>query len=392
MSGRMNDGGGSIVLNAALTSAAAFRLDEAEGGLRLALSGDWTVSQLDGAPHRLVRAIGDREIAALDVSDLGHVDTAGAFVLIREAGLATTLFDGPELAASRPDLARLARLVEGEPPEPPHAERRTRPLMRMLVRVGMSVEELLTHAFLTLAFYGELLTAVWRLVSQPTRLRMAPTFSLMERAGLDALPIVAATNFFVGATIAFLGTNLLAQFGASIFTVELVGVGVLREFGVLITAVILAGRSASSFAAEIGAMRMNQEIDAMEVMGVEPFDALVLPRFIAMLTMMPLLTFAAMIAGMAGGLLVIWAVINLSPALFLSRIVENVGLRHFWIGMVKAPVMAVVIAAIGCRQGLEVGGDVEQLGRRVTTAVVQALFAIIVIDALFALLFMELNL
>ena len=130
----------------------------------------------------------------------------------------------------------------------------------------------------------------------------------------------------------------------------------------------------------------------MEVMGVEPFDALVLPRFIAMLTMMPLLTFAAMIAGMAGGLLVIWAVINLSPALFLSRIVENVGLRHFWIGMVKAPVMAVVIAAIGCRQGLEVGGDVEQLGRRVTTAVVQALFAIIVIDALFALLFMELNL
>jgi phospholipid/cholesterol/gamma-HCH transport system permease protein len=177
-----------------------------------------------------------------------------------------------------------------------------------------------------------------------------------------------------------------------VFAVELVGVAVLREFAVLITAVILAGRSASSFAAEIGAMQMNQEIDAMEVMGVDPFDALVLPRFIALVLMIPLLTLVAMAAGLAGGLLVLWPVLDLSPQFFLSRIVANVGPTHFWIGMAKAPVMAIVVAAIGCRHGFEVRSDVEQLGRHVTSAVVQSLFAIIAIDALFALMFMELNL
>jgi phospholipid/cholesterol/gamma-HCH transport system permease protein len=160
---------------------------------------------------------------------------------------------------------------------------------------------------------------------------------------------------------------------------------------VLITAVILAGRSASSFAAELGSMKMNQEIDAMQTIGVNPFEALVIPRFVAMLTMMPLLTFVAMVAGLFGGVLVVWASLGLSPAFFLQRLTDNVGVTHFWVGMSKAPVLAVVIAAIGCRQGLEVGGDVEQLGRRVTTAVVQALFAIIVLDAAFAMLFLEMD-
>jgi phospholipid/cholesterol/gamma-HCH transport system permease protein len=138
-------------------------------------------------------------------------------------------------------------------------------------------------------------------------------------------------------------------------------------------------------------MKMNQEVDAMQVMGVDPFDALVLPRFLAMLTMTPLLTFIGMIAGLAGGLLVTWGVLDLSPAFFLQRMLDNVGVIQLYLGLAKAPVMAVVIAAIGCRQGLEVGGDVEQLGRRVTTAVVQAIFSIIVIDAVFAMLFMELG-
>jgi phospholipid/cholesterol/gamma-HCH transport system permease protein len=213
----------------------------------------------------------------------------------------------------------------------------------------------------------------------------------MERAGLDALPIVAITKLFIGATVAFLGASLLSQFGASVFTVELIGVAMLREFGVLITAVLLAGRSASSFAAELGAMKMNQEVDAMQVMGVDPYEALVLPRFIAMLTMMPLLTFVAMISGLMGGMLVTWAVLGLSPSFFLQRLLDNVGIVHFYLGMIKSPVLAMVIAAIGCRQGLEVGGDVEQLGRRVTTAVVQAIFSIIVLDAVFAMIFMELN-
>jgi phospholipid/cholesterol/gamma-HCH transport system permease protein len=185
---------------------------------------------------------------------------------------------------------------------------------------------------------------------------------------------------------------MLSQFGAQVFAVELIGIAVLREFAIIITAVLLAGRSASSFAAEIGSMKMNQEIDAMRVMGVDPFEALVLPRFMALLFTIPLLTFVAALAGLLGGMCVTWAVLGISPDFFMARVVDQVGVSHFWVGLSKAPVMAIVIAGIGCRQGMEVGGDVESLGRRVTAAVVHAIFSIIMIDAVFALVYMEANL
>jgi phospholipid/cholesterol/gamma-HCH transport system permease protein len=226
---------------------------------------------------------------------------------------------------------------------------------------------------------------------RPRKIRWPTLVNMMERAGLDAIPIVAVTSFFIGAVVGLLGANMLQQFGASVFAVELIGIAVLREFNIIITAILLAGRSASSFAAEIGSMKMNQEIDAMQVMGVDPFEALVFPRFAAMLLTIPLLTFVATLAGLFGGLLVVWLVLDLGPTFFLQRIIDNVGVVHFWVGLSKAPVMAMVIAGIGCRQGLEVGGDVESLGRRVTAAVVHAIFAIIMLDAAFALMYMELD-
>ena len=359
-----------------------------QGGPVLALAGDWTAADLGRAGDRLRTAA--RRLAqppAVDVSRLGRIDTAGALALIEGAGLTAE-----RMRPARADAARLFEIVAAvrrPSPAPPAAHGG---LERFLARIGSGVVRFGVDLYGGLAFLGGLLLAVGSLLVRPGRLRLAPTVALMERAGLDAAPIVATTSFFVGATIAFLGASLLAQFGAQVYAVELVGIGVLREFGVLVTAIILAGRSASSFAAEIGAMRMNQEVDAMRVMGVDPFQALVVPRFLAMLFMTPLLTFVAMATGLAGGLVVIWTVLNLSPAFFLERMLENVGPQPFWLGLVKAPVLAMLIAAIGCRQGLEVGGDVEQLGRRVTSAVVQALFSIIIVDALFALLFMELGL
>ena len=349
----------------------------------MALKGDWTAQALGRTGDRLERAAPTG--AVLDVSDLGQFDTAGAFTLVR-AGVSAS---GGE---ARPDLVRLLELVHAPVKAAPAAPTRFRPAYAMLVRIGRTVWNLSADAYQTLVFIGRLIVTLGRVLVRPGRLRTAPTIALMERAGLDALPIIAATNFFIGATVGFLGANLLSQFGASVFTVELIGVASLREFGVLITAVLLAGRSASSFAAELGAMKMNQEVDAMQVLGVDPFEALVLPRFIALLTMTPLLTFIAMVASLCGGMLVTWVTLDLSPAFFLERMLANVGVVHFWLGMVKAPFLAIVIAAIGCRQGLEVGGDVEQLGRRVTLAVVQAIFSIILIDAVFALIFMELNL
>lgn len=249
------------------------------------------------------------------------------------------------------------------------------------------------EATLSMAFLGRLIVAVGAALRHPGSIRWAAWFSQAERAGLDAIPIIVVTNFFIGAVIAFLGANLLTQFGAGVFTVQLVAVATLRELAVLITAILLAGRSSSSFAAEIGSMRMNQEVDAMQVMGVNPFQALVIPRLAAMVLLMPLLTFVGMVAGLFGGTLVTWGQLAYGPAFFIQRISEdpNMG-THLMVGMIKAPVFAVVIAAIGCRQGMAVAGDVESLGSRVTAAVVQAIFAIIFLDAVFAMIFLELNL
>ncbi|HTI66728.1 MAG TPA: ABC transporter permease [Caulobacteraceae bacterium] len=369
-----------------MSQPADFHLVRRGSGAVLALTGDWTSLGIGHAGARLAAALRDVTPKGVDLAGLGLFDTAGAYELARVAKLRP---GAPGLEA-RPDAARLMELV-GEAIRPPRAPAPKHNLTAILARIGLGVEHFLHDLVGTFAFYGRLVATVGNLAVNPRRIRLAPVVSLMERAGIDALPIIGTTNFFVGATIAFLGANLLSQFGASVFSVELIGVGVLREFAVLITAVILAGRSASSFAAELGAMKMNQEIDAMQVMGVDPFEALILPRFIAMLIMMPLLVFVAMVTGIVGGMLVIWAVLNLSPAFFVDRLLTNVGVTHFWAGIVKAPVLAIVIAAIGCRQGFEVGGDVEQLGRRVTSAVVQALFAIIILDAVFALLFMELD-
>ncbi|HEX5263933.1 MAG TPA: ABC transporter permease, partial [Phenylobacterium sp.] len=302
----------------------------------------------------------------------------------------------PKAIRARPESARLLELVSAAVHVKPVTHPPPRGFHEMTVRLGKGVVNIAYEWIDTLAFLGHLLVAIARalvyLVTNPKRIRWAAIFSLAERAGLDAIPIVAVTSFFIGAVVGLLGANMLSQFGAQVFAVELIGIAVLREFNIIITAVLLAGRSASAFAAEIGSMKMNQEIDAMQVMGVDPFEALVLPRFVALLAIIPLLTFVATLAGLFGGLVVVWTALDLGPTFFLQRIVDNVGAVHFWVGMSKAPVMAAVIAGIGCRQGLEVGGDVESLGRRVTAAVVHAIFAIIMIDAAFALLFMKLNL
>jgi phospholipid/cholesterol/gamma-HCH transport system permease protein len=367
---------------------AGFTVRPGEGGAVLALSGDWTARGLFDTGVKLAKALQGSEGAGLDLTGVRTCDTAGVYaILLAQKGARTA---GPITAGDQVlallDLVRQAAPADSQPKTKP------RGFGAMLERIGRGVFGLAGEAYSTTAFLGRLLTTLALSLVQPRRIRWTPIVSLAERAGLDAIPIVAVTTFFIGAVVALVGANMLTDFGAQVYSVELVGISVMREFNILITAILLAGRSASSFAAEIGSMKMNQEIDAMQVMGVDPFEALVLPRFTALLLTIPLLTFVATITGLAGGSLVIWTVLDLSPALFLQRTVDYVGDTHFWIGMSKAPVMAMVIAAIGCREGMEVGNDVESLGRRVTTAVVHAIFAIILLDAVFALLYMELDL
>jgi phospholipid/cholesterol/gamma-HCH transport system permease protein len=352
------------------------------------LTGDWTAETLDDAGQRLGQNLQGAHVFNLDMRGVGRCDTAGAFAIIRAADGS----EGTGTLLARSETRRLMELVAEAVQAEPSPVAPKRGFYELLVRIGRGVVNLGVDLYETLVFLGHLMTSVGRAIVQPHKFRAAPFVALCERAGLDAIPIVATTTFFLGAVVALLGINTLRSFAAEVLVVELIGISMLREFGIVITAVLLAGRSASSFAAEIGSMKMNQEIDAMRVMGVDPFDALVLPRFLALLVTMPLLTFVADLAGLIGGSAVSWSILDLSPTFFWQRILDNVGATHFWVGVCKAPVMAIVIAGIGCRQGMEVEGDVESLGRRVTSAVVQAIFAIILIDALFALLFMELNL
>ena len=366
---------------------AGVTIEERDGGPVAELHGDWTSTGLGSAGRTLGEAVRSRPGLVIDLHAVGRCDTAGAYEIARAA-------EGhipADQIRARPEINRLIELVESVRLVEPAPAPRQEFLPELLERIGRGVLDWVDEVVQTLAFNGRLIVVMFRSLVDPRRIRWAPFISLAERAGLDALPIVAVTSFFIGAVLAFISANMLRQFGAQVFAVELIGIAMLREFAIVITAVLLAGRSASAFAAEIGAMKMNQEIDAMRVMGVDPFAALVAPRFMALMVTLPLLTFVAMVAGLFGGLVVTWGILHLSPIFFVKRIATNIGVHHFWIGMSKAPALAAVIAVIGCRQGMEVGGDVETLGRRVTAAVVHAIFSIILLDAVFAMIYSELN-
>lgn len=372
---------------ARMSSSADFSLEAGEHGATATLTGDWTGETLNAADRRLAAALTGAGSPVIDLRGIGRCDTAGALAIVKAAGGGVP---GERLLA-RPDTRRLIDLVAEALAAGPTPKVEQRGFMDMLERIGRGVFDLMADVVDTLAFIGQLTLAALRGVARPHTLRWAPIIAQCERAGLDALPIVAVGNLFIGAVVAMIGINTLQDFGATVFVVETIGIAVLREFGIVITAVLLAGRSASAFAAEIGAMKMRQEIDAMRVLGVDPFDALVLPRFLALLFLLPLLTFVADLSGMVGGMLITWSMLDLSPTFFMQRIADNVGQAHFWVGVSKAPAMAGVIATIGARQGMEVGGDVISLGKRVTASVVHAIFTIIVIDAVFALIYMELD-
>jgi len=369
-------------------SSAGYRLIEGDDGVVLTLRGDWTVLNIGAVASRLEHDLADRHsTTALDVRELGRIDSAGAYLLKQALKTPEAFRD-----CGRDDLSRLFDLVEPVVEDTPRIDQQTGSMRTIFVRIGMAVEGAGLEAYRMMDFGGRLVVALGRTLSHPHRLRLTPLFAVMEEAGVNGIPIVMTMCFFIGAIVALVGANLLTTLGVSVFTVQLVGVAILREFGVVIAAILFAGRSASAFAAQIGSMRMNQEVDAMQVMGVDQFDALVVPRVVAALLMLPLLAFCGDIGGIFGGLLVSWATMSINPVFFFRRMVETVNITHFWIGMSKAPFLALMISAAGCRHGLATGGDTESLGRRVTTAVVQSVFMIIMFDAIFAVIFMELDL
>jgi phospholipid/cholesterol/gamma-HCH transport system permease protein len=374
---------------AASGPAPAFAFDAESGVLRV--SGDWTVWRIGAlADEILAEATPQSRRIKADLSELGEIDTAGAMAFDR----ILRRFGAEEFQTEKGDDSLLRQLLEMSRRAPSTLSARAKPrwtIERALEKIGRGGVGFRDEAVDTLAFVGEAVTVSARVVTRPEKFRWPSTFHIMETAGVDALPILTTLSFFVGMVIAYMGVNLLENFGAQVFTVELLAVAVLREFGVFITAILIAGRTDSAFAAELGAMKLNSEVDAIKTMGLDPMEVLVGPRVIALLVMTPLLTFAAMISGLAGGILVLWTSLDMSPAMTLARIHEVIPIQHFWVGMSKAPVFGFILAVIGCRQGLAVERDVQSLGARTTAAVVQSIFLIVVVDAIFAVAYLKLD-
>ena len=362
--------------------AATVATDDA-GTLRL--HGRWTLRFSDEVAQALHAA--PDGLQRIDATGCDRLDTLGVLQLLRFAERR-----GLDFAAFhfRDDQKSLVEAIEDVHDDRPK-RKRDYGVHAALGRLGFAVMDNVREVVALVAFLGEVLVKLLRLLKEPSRLRLTATVHHMEQVGLDAAPLVALLSFMVGAVIAFLGAMVLRDFGATIFVVELVSAAFLREFGVLLTAILLAGRTASAFTAQIGMMVNREEVDAIRVLGLDPIDLLVIPRVLALLAMLPLLTFIAMIAGLLGGMAVGMLNLDIPAAAYLARMHEMMNIDNFVVGMVKAPIFAMVIALIGCLEGLQTQGTAQSLGERTTSSVVQSISMVIVIDAIAALWFMEMD-
>ena len=362
-----------------------------DGAAVLRLKGAWVVTGIEGLQDRLDAAMKPYSAVTVVSDELEALDTAGAFLLhtVVKDRLHGEVFTGQEnytrLYAIVGDHGSQIATHAAENPDEPKVG--MHPIYFAMVHLGEIAMRFLRGFVAQAVFMGHVIAQVMLSFTRPTKMRWAVMVNVMQRAGIDAVPIVALTSFFIGAVIGFIGVLQLQQYGGGIFAIDMVCVFTLREFAPLITAVLLAGRSASAFAAEVGAMKMNQEIDAMRVMGIDPYEALIVPRLVALVLMSTFVTFIATIAALFGGMLAIWSSLGAGPDIFIQRLHDYIPFYNFFVGIVRPPFFAATIAIVGCWQGMNVKDDVLSLGRQVTTAVVQSIFLVFMLDAAFAIIF-----
>ncbi|MBR0553992.1 ABC transporter permease [Stakelama marina] len=354
---------------------------ETKGDARtLRFTGDLSLAHLGDLSDRLDAY--EDEVDRIDLSAIERMDTVGAWVVHKFARNHDAAVDGLD-----PDQENLIEQVEhadqpvARPPKP------ASPFIRVLDEVGAATITAMHTLVGLLGFFGATLVAFGNVIRHPRRFRFNATVHRFEVVGVSALGIIGLMSFLIGIVIAQQGAVQLRQFGAEVFTINLVGRITLRELGVLMTAIMVAGRSGSAFAAQLGTMKLTEEIDAMRTIGVSPMEALVLPRTLSAVLLMPLLGFYSSLIAIIGGGLLCWVSLGIPPVTFIQRIREVVPITDLYVGLVKAPVFGLIIAVAGCFQGMQVEADAEQVGLRTTAAVVQAIFLVIVLDAFFAMFF-----
>ena len=350
------------------------------------VAGTWTVFSLRDIHRKAqaaLRAAGAARAGGLiDARNVGRLDTAGALEILKLGG-----DRGAEVEAANQSQADLFKVVQANMiPAPP--ARRERWVAQWLEEVGRTAVHFYEQVINLLSFFGEILVTFVEALARPKRFRPNAVIQQMYEVWIRALVIVGVLCFLIGVVIAYQGVQQLKQFGAETFTVEAVGIGMFRELGVLLTAIIVAGRSGSAFTAQIGTMQVNQEVDAMRTIGLNPVEWLVLPRISALIISMPLLAFWGDMAGLLGGAVACTIYLDFTFVQFFDRLRDTVGAWHFYTGMIKAPVFGAVIATIGCFEGLQVRGSAESVGQLTTKSVVESIFCVIVLDAIFSIIFL----
>ncbi len=373
-----------------MTAASLLSVQVNSGGLDLAASGSWTAeharalepqiehaSRVDPSVRRIV----------VDVTQVERLDTYGAWLIERTLRVWSSRGVEAELVGLSGRYNNLFKKVRaGQQKLTPEKHKRTG-IVATLESVGRTMTAVGSDLFTIFQIAGALLVAFLSIVAHPRRFRFTSLINHLERVCWNAVPIIILITFLIGAIIAQQGIFHFRTFGADIYVVDMVGVLVLRELGVLIVCIMIAGRSGSAYTAELGSMKMREEIDALRTMGFDPVEVLVLPRILALIIAVPVLAFIGAMAALYGGGLVSWLYGGIDPKIFLSRLHESITIKTFAVGMIKAPFMALIIGLVACMEGLQVKGSAESLGAKTTDSVVKSIFLVIVIDGLFAVFF-----
>ncbi|MDB5650046.1 MAG: hypothetical protein JWL62_1566 [Hyphomicrobiales bacterium] len=369
------------------------RLDRSssDGAARFTLTGDW-VARHARALERLAGTVptGAPRVT-IDVSRIGHLDTFGAWSVETLCQSARAAGIDPQVTGTARQNAAVLAQMHKTALRPPSAKATHRDTLAILEATGRSVFEAGADLLALLSLSGRVFSSFGLALKSPATLKTKSMIHHIDQVGVRAVPIVGLMTLLIGCIIAQQGFFHFAKFGATDYVVDLVAVLVLREIGVLLVTIMVAGRSGSAYAAEIGSMKMQEEIDALRTMGLDPVDVLILPRVLALVIALPMLTFVGVIAALYGAGLVAWIYGDVSPASYLAQLRDAVTYTDFEVGIIKAPVMALVIGIVACREGLRVEGSAAALGRRTTASVVKSIFLVIVLDGIFAILFSTLG-
>ncbi|WP_182085758.1 ABC transporter permease [Aureimonas sp. ME7] len=382
-----SSGNGAQPKNAAPTLEA----DKADGGVILHFGGDWLARTIGGVEDTVAETqksdLG--KSITFDLAGVGRLDTSGALLVeklsrgLTEGGAKVTIEGTGDSESMLFDAVRKA--LDTKRPEKKVAQSSV--VVDLVAKLGENVIAAGREFMMGLNIVGASLYGAGRRITGQTRWRPAAIVSQMDRMGVRAVPIIALMSFLIGAVIAQQGAFQLRNFGAEIFVVDLVGILQLREIGVLLTAIMIAGRSGSAITAEIGSMRMREEVDALQVIGLNPIGVLVFPRLVALTIVLPLLAFIADLAGLLGAIVVTWVYSGVTPEAFITRMRSAIDIGTVFAGLIKAPFMAIVIGVVASMEGLKVGGSAESLGQHVTASVVKSIFLVILLDAVFAIFY-----